>query len=164
MNKYNVVFESDNILYVQVDKKLINDYLIMINDPDVQKKISHVSKVYTYEQELNWINEKLSNNAPIFSMIEKKSSEFIGNVEIMRVKNGIGEIGVAITPTKQNKHYGQETMNAMINYAFNVMKLKNIELNVYKTNYRAIRCYEKVGFVADGIGKTSEDIHMIYNK
>lgn len=53
-------------------------------------------------------------------------------------------------------------MNAMINYAFNVMKLKNIELNVYKTNYRAIRCYEKVGFVADGIGKTSEDIHMIY--
>lgn len=102
MNKYNVVFESDNILYVQVDKKLINDYLIMINDPDVQKKISHVSKVYTYEQELNWINEKLSINAPIFSMIEKKSSEFIGTVEIMRVKNGIGEIGVAITPTKQN--------------------------------------------------------------
>ena len=42
--------------------------------------------------------------------------------------------------------------------------LKGIELNVYKTNSRAIHCYEKVGFIQDGAGKTEEDIHMIHKK
>ena len=46
-------------------------------------------------------------------------------------------------------------------YALNVLKLKNIDLNVYKTNLREVQYYEKVGFIKDG--KTDKDIHMIYN-
>ena len=160
--KYKVIFESDNILYVNVDKKLINNYLVMVNDPEVQKGISHKTRVYTYEQELIWVNEKLNEEAPIFSMIEKETGDYIGNIEIMHVRDGIGEIGIAITPIKQNKHYGQEAMKAIINYGLNVMNLENVDLNVYKTNPKAIRCYEKVGFITDGIGKTEEDLHMSF--
>ncbi len=162
MDKYNVIFESDNILYVKVSKTLINDYLKMVNAKEVQKYISHTPKVYTYKQELDWINKKLSDNAPIFSMIEKATNEYIGNIEIMHIKENIGEIGIAITPLKQNKHYGQEAMNSIINYALKFMNLENVDLNVYKTNLRAIHCYEKVGFTIDGIGKTNEDIHMTF--
>lgn len=43
------------------------------------------------------------------------------------------------------------------------LELMNVYLNVHKTNYRAICCYEKAGFVTLGTGKTDEDIHMIYN-
>lgn len=162
MEKYNVIFESDNILYVNVDEKLIEDYLVMVNDPEVQKGISHKTRVYTYEQELGWVNEKLAEKAPIFSMIEKETGDYIGNVEIMHVRDGIGEIGIAITPIKQNKHFGQEAMTAIINYALNIMRLDNVDLNVYKTNPKAIRCYEKAGFIADGVGKTEEDLHMTF--
>lgn len=160
--EYKVIFESDNILYVNVNEKLINNYLVMVNDPEVQKGISHKTRVYTYEQELIWVNEKLNEEAPIFSMIEKETGDYIGNVEIMHVRDGIGEIGIAITPMKQNKHYGQEAMKAIINYGLNVMNLENVDLNVYKTNPKAIRCYEKVGFITDGIGKTEEDLHMSF--
>ena len=55
-------------------------------------------------------------------------------------------------------------MKSIINYALNIMNLENVDLNVYKTNPRAINCYEKVGFIRDGVGKTEEDIHMIYKK
>lgn len=48
-------------------------------------------------------------------------------------------------------------------YALNVLKLKNIDLDVYKTNLREVQYYEKVGFIKDGDGKTDKDIHMIYN-
>lgn len=162
MNKYNIIFESKNLLYINVNENLINDYLTMVNDPEVQKCISHNTKVYTYEQELSWVKEKLSENAPIFSMIEKETGEYVGNVEIMHVRDGFGEIGIAITPLKQNKHYGTEAMTAITNYALNVMNLENVDLNVYKTNPRAIRCYEKAGFITDGIGKTEEDLHMTF--
>lgn len=164
MNNYDVVFESENIMYVRVCENLINNYLTMVNDPDVQKCISHKSRVYTYEQELEWVNKKLNENAPLFSMIEKDTGDYIGNVEIMDITDGIGEIGIAITPLKQNMHYGTEAMTSIVNYALNVIGLNNVNLNVYKTNPRAIRCYEKVGFIADGVGKTEEDIHMTFMK
>lgn len=162
MENYNIVFETDNIFYVKVDEKLINDYLTMVNDPEVQKGISHKTRVFTLEQELEWVKEKLEENANIFSMIEKTTGEYIGNVEVMHVKEGIGEIGIAITPNKQNQHYGQEAMKAIIDYALNVMKIKNVDLNVYKTNPKAIHCYEKAGFINDGVGKTDEDLHMTF--
>lgn len=108
MNNYEIIFESENILYIKINESLINDYLIMVNEPEVQKGISHKAKIYTYEQELECVKEKLNENATLFSMIEKETNEYIGNVEIMKIIENVGEIGITITPLKQNKHYGQE--------------------------------------------------------
>lgn len=106
MDKHEIIFESKNILYVKINENLINDYLIMVNDLEVQKGISRKAKIYTYEQELEWVKEKLNEDKAIFSMIEKETNEYIGNVEIMKIRENVGEIGIAITPLKQNKHYG----------------------------------------------------------
>ena len=92
-------------------------------------------------------------------MIEKETNDFIGNIEIMDIENNAGELGIIITAKKQDKHYEQEAINA-----FNTIHLKDIYLNVFNFNERAIACYEKVGFVKVGTGKTIEDIHMIYKK
>lgn len=164
MSNFKIIFESENIYYIQVNELLINDYLKMVNDPEVQKGISHRLKQYTYEQELEWVKMKLEEKANIFTMIEKTTSEFIGNIEIMHIVNGIGEIGITITRNKQNHHYGQEAMKAIMDYGYDILNLDGFELNVYKTNPKAIHCYEKVGFVVAGTGKTDEDILMVYNK
>lgn len=158
--RYEIVFESENIYYIKLDEKLVNDYLIMVNDPNVANKISHKTRTYTYEQELNWLKLKLEENALCFSMLEKTTGEYIGNIEIMEIKNNIGELGISITASKQDKHYGTESIRALLKYAYEELNLDGMELNVYATNTRAIHCYEKVGFIKDGIGKTKDDIHM----
>lgn len=157
---YEIVFESENIYYVKLDERLVNDYLIMVNDPNVANKISHKTRTYTYEQELNWVKSKLEENALCFSMLEKTTGEYIGNIEILEIKDNIGELGISITASKQDKHYGTESIKALLKYAYGELNLYGMELNVYATNPRAIHCYEKVGFIKDGIGKTEEDIHM----
>ncbi len=157
---YDIVFESENIYYIKLDEKLVNDYLTMVNDPDVANKISHKVRTYTYEQELSWVKSKLEENALCFSMLEKTTGEYIGNIEIMQIENNIGELGISITAAKQDKHYGTESIESLLKYAYEELNLDGMELNVYATNPRAIHCYEKVGFVRDGIGKTEEDIHM----
>ena len=63
-------------------------------------------------------------------------------------------------PNQQNKHFGQEAIKELINYAFYNLKLDGLELNVYSFNLRGIHCYEKVGFNVVVKGKTEEDIHM----
>lgn len=164
MNNYEIIFESDNIYYIKVNELLIDDYLKMVNDPEVQKGISKELRQFTYEQELEWVKRKLENNACIFSMIEKNTGEYIGNIEIMHIDNNIGEIGISITANKQDKHYGTEAMKRIIEYGYSKLGLEGFDLNVYSTNPRAIRCYEKVGFVSVGVGETEDDIHMIFKK
>lgn len=159
-----IVFESERIKFVKVSDSLAQDYLDMVNDIEVQKYISHNRKTYTYDGEIKWIKEKLDNNAYVYSMIEKDTNEFIGNIEIMNIKDNIGEMGIAITRKKQNNHFGQEAIKRFIEYAFNDLNLDGLELNVYDFNPRGIKCYENVGFVKVGSGNTDEDIHMIIRK
>lgn len=158
--KYEIVFESDRINFVKLSSKLVHDYLDMVNDIEVQKFISHKRRIYNLDGELEWIKSKLEENAIIFSMIEKQTNEYIGNIEIMKISNNIGEVGIAITQKKQDRHFGQEAIKRLVDYAFNELNLNGLELNVYNFNSRGIKCYEKVGFVIDGQGKTKEDIHM----
>lgn len=162
--EYEIIFESNRIKFIKLSKKLVNDYLDMVNDVEVQRFISHKRKIYSLDGELEWIKSKLEENAIIFSMIEKQTNEFIGNIEIMKINNNIGEVGIAITRKKQNKHFGQEAIKRLIEYSFNELNLDGLELNVYDFNSRGINCYEKVGFVIDGQGKTKEDIHMLLKR
>ena len=164
MKNFELIFESENIQYVKLSEDLINEYLTMVNNPEVANKISHNMRTFTYEEEEKWVRTKLEENAICYSMIEKATGEYIGNVEIMEINNGIGEIGITITPKQQNKHYGTEAMKAIMKYGYNKLNLDGFELNVYSTNPRAIHCYENVGFQKDGVGKTEEDIHMIHKK
>lgn len=158
--EYQIVFESENIYYIKLNEKLVNDYLTMVNDPEIATKISHEVHTVTYEQELDWVKTKLKEKALCFSMIEKSTGDFIGNIEIMGIKNNIGELGIVITAQKQDKHYGTESIKTLLKYAYEELTLDGMELNVYATNPKAIHCYEKIGFVKTGFGKTKEDIHM----
>lgn len=162
--KYEVIFESERIMFAKLSEKLVQKYLDMINDENIQMLISKDMKKYTFEQEIEWIKEKINKNAIIFSMIEKETNDFIGNIELMNIKDNTGELGITITKNKQDNHFGQEAIKALLNYAFNILKLEKVELNVFSYNQRAIHCYKKIGFIKDGIGKTVDDIHMVMLK
>ena len=165
-----VLFESDNIYYINVNKGLVNDYLEMVNNPDVSKFISLKNRIFTYDNEVEWIDNKLSNDKIVFSMIEKVSNKFIGNIELMEINNNIGELAICITPNMQNKHYGQEAINRFIKYCFEKLRLDNIELSVYSHNEKAIYLYKKLGFVeykrdinvGTYNGQFIDDIYMKY--
>ena len=47
--------------------------------------------------------------------------------------------------------YGTEATRLVLDYAFTQMKLHRVDLRVLSFNPRAIRCYEKCGFVQEGI-------------
>ena len=141
------VFESDNIRFAEISEELISDYLIMVNDyENVNRFIGGMPKTYTEEQETEWVQEKLAEKAPVFSMIEKKSGQFIGNIEFMDLTDTEGELGIAITADKQNLGYGTEAVSAFIAYGMNQLGMNRIHLRTHPGNARAIHVYEKCGF------------------
>jgi len=51
----------------------------------------------------------------------------------------------------QNKGAGTYAVERMLQHAFNNLNLHRVELDVLATNTRAIKLYEKVGFIREGI-------------
>lgn len=164
MNNYEIVFESDNIIYIKMSELLIDEYLNMYNNEEIQRSL--FKKLYSHEEILNWIKKQLGNKRSyLFSMIEKITGEYIGNVEIIPTnKDKVGEISISVIPSKQNKHFGSEAIKNTLKYAFEVLNFEGMELYVYTNNLKAIRCYENAGFKKNGEGITNEDIHMIIHK
>lgn len=161
---YQIVFESERINFVKVSEGLVDDYLKLINDEDVQKEISDRRWTITKEQELEWIKKNLENNNLVFSMIEKSTNEFIGNIEIMSINNNVGLLGIVIKKEKQNMHFGQEGIKRLYEYAVNDLGLEGLELTCFNNNERGINCYKRVGFVEDQQKCEDGNIHMSMRK
>ena len=141
------IFESENISFVRVSESLVKDYLTMVNDIDhVARFIGSRLRPLSEEEEIKWVREKQAEQAVLFSMLEKRTGAFIGNIELMNVVGETGELGVAITATMQEKGYGTEAIPAMVKYGMEELGLKRIYLKVYPGNTRAIHVYEACGF------------------
>lgn len=147
MKENEIIFESENIIFIKPNKYLIEEYLKMVNEPDVSKYISLKERTFTYEDELLWLEKKEKNKSIIFSMLEKETNEFIGNVEVFDITNNVAEIAICITLEKQGKHYGEEALKRFMKYCLETRKLDNVELSVYSHNHKAINLYKKLGLV-----------------
>lgn len=159
----NVIFESENIVYVRPSFDLVPDYLEMVNDIDnVARFIGERSEPLTEQQEIDYIKDKMDNNATMFSMLEKGTNKFIGNIEFFNRVFEEAEWGIVITTSMQNKGYGTEALKRSVEYGFNELGLNRIYLGVYVNNPRAIHVYENCGFKE--YGRDDVDVFMEITK
>ena len=77
-----------------------------------------------------------------FDSINKRAELFIS----------IGNSEFLSTPSSKGG-YGTDAVKTLVNYCFNHLNIHKISLNVFASNKRAIRCYEKAGFVQEGLLK-----------
>ena len=100
----DIVFESERIIYVRPSFDLIPEYLEMINDiENVARFIGERRELLTEAEEYDYIKNKMDNDATMFSMLEKSSHKFIGNIEFFNRKEDEAEWGIAVTASMQNK-------------------------------------------------------------
>ena len=155
------VFESEHILFVRPTERLVPDYLAMVNDIENVRRfiaMKRSTQPIPEEKERQWVRQKLEENAPVFSMLEKDTGAFIGNIELMDIAEGTGELGIAITAGMQDRGYGSKAIHAMVNYGMDRLGLRRVFLKVYPDNARAIRVYEKCGFCE--YDRTEDDVFM----
>lgn len=141
------VFDSENISFVRLSETLLPDYMAMVNDIErVARFIGDRREPFTEAQEKGWVRQKLAEEAVLFSMLEKETGAFIGNIEFMDVTDGAAELGIAITASMQEKGYGTEAIHAILAYGWDQLGLSRIYLKAFPFNARAIHVYEKCGF------------------
>jgi len=92
-------------------------------------------------------------NDKVFA-VETLDGLYIGNVGLHRIswEDRRATFGIFIGEKAYwGKGYGTDATRAIVRFAFDEMNLNRVELQVLDDNERGIRCYEKVGFVREGV-------------
>jgi [ribosomal protein S5]-alanine N-acetyltransferase len=78
---------------------------------------------------------------------------FIGTIGLFRTnwKNGTCYVGISLSSDYQGKGYGTDAMKVLLDYIFEYININKVKLEVFSSNERAIRSYEKCGFKKEGI-------------
>ncbi|MDZ4763996.1 MAG: GNAT family protein [Chloroflexota bacterium] len=89
-----------------------------------------------------------------FAVRPHDSDEMIGYADIDAVSWTHRHAWVSIAigdPRYRGLGYGREVMTLVIDYAFRELNLHRLQLTVFSYNAPAIRLYERIGFVREGV-------------
>lgn len=95
---------------------------------------------------------------PDASPIEEATGRFIGHIRlnILSAEDRKARMAMGIYDRRfWSRGYGSEALRLMLRYGFEDMGLHRIDLRVITYNKRAIRAYEKCGFVVEGVERES---------
>ncbi len=144
------------IKFAPLRREDIDIFLKWFNDPEITQYLI-MYKPLTRDFEEEWFDKlKHDENSVYFSILlldEKFLNKIIGNCAIQNInsKNRSCSVGITIGEKEfQNKGYGTEAMEMLVEYGFNTLNLNRIELILYEFNIRAYKSYQKVGFIEEG--------------
>ena len=135
----------------------------------MDKELNHLAGYAYNEPNINKLRSNMLSNFgrdPMNLVIELNSSKLpIGTIQLYDINKFDRNcmFGIRIGKTEyRGKGLGVEAINLIVQYAFNVLKLKRVSLKVYEYNKNAVKCYLKTGFEIEGKLRKSVKIDGIY--
>lgn len=126
-----------------------------ISDLRVAKTTSAAQKIFTLEDERRWFKSVSGKNKKnkVLAIIVKKTGKLIGTIGLHNINtvHRRASLGIIIGDKQfWGRGLGREAVAVFIDFAFNVLNLHSVRLNVYSFNLRGIRSYKAVGFKEAG--------------
>ena len=141
-----------------------------LNDPEVRQNLALYLPMSQASEE-QWFESMLKSPPAEHVLVievrqpDGESWQPIGNCSLMDIDwhNRKAEFGIFIGEKSMwNQGYGTETARLILKHGFDTLNLNRISLQVFATNPRAIRAYEKAGFVLEGRLRQAEFIDGQY--
>lgn len=157
---------SKEVIKLETFKK--SDYKQLINWINSEEFLIQWSgNAFTFpldEQQLEKYIE--SANTLAFKVVDEETSDVIGHISLGQIDNinksaRIGKVLVGNTKMR-GRSIGKHMMKAVLHIAFDELKLHRVTLGVYDFNTSAISCYEKIGFVKEGLLRESKRVGETY--
>ena len=165
---------SDRIRLRAAERSDIPLFVSWLNDPEVTAGTTLVYPMSQAEEEI-WFDDTLKQPAAQHPMVIEMripgerppgSVSFppgampvevdwvpIGTCNYFAIdwRSRSSEVGILIGEKRfWNQGYGTEAMRLLVKHGFETLNLHRVWLRVYANNPRAIRAYEKVGFIHEG--------------
>ncbi|SKC84595.1 GNAT family N-acetyltransferase [Maledivibacter halophilus] len=142
---------------IRLRKLSTNDYITYHdwrNDIEVMKTTSPQLDMYTLEETEQYISAIASqSNAKGYIIEYKETGQSVGIVSLINIdyKNRSAECIIDIgVKDMWGKGIGTAAISLILEFAFNELNLHRVYLQVFSFNERAIKLYEKMGFIHEG--------------
>ena len=127
-----------------------------LNDWNVVRTLTAVWYPISREAQRAWIERRALDDDPTQKsfVIESLSGQYLGNcgLELIDYRSRKARVGIVIgAPESWDKGFGQEALKLLALYAFDFLNLRKLYLDSYAFNARALKCYQDVGFVQEGV-------------
>ncbi|HYF83655.1 MAG TPA: GNAT family N-acetyltransferase [Clostridia bacterium] len=144
--------ETKNLLLRRMSYNDINDLFEMRNDPKMNEYIDTIPDATTYETKayIEKMNKGIDDDKWINWAIEyKQSNKLIGTISIWNInkEQESGELGYGISPAYQGKGLMKEALFSVIEYGFEVMKLRALEAYTEEQNINSINLLKRCNFI-----------------
>ena len=144
-------FESERLIFRRIVHGDANDIFLIRSNNKVMRfmDVPWHHSISDAEKLINSVEESYKNKTGIsWGIVEKHSNSFIGYIGFIRIypDHCRAEIGYALKPEFWGKGYMYETINKLVRFGFEEMKLHSIEANVNPLNEKSKKVLERVGF------------------
>jgi RimJ/RimL family protein N-acetyltransferase len=87
-----------------------------------------------------------------WAILDAATGRYLGEIVLNDLddENASMNTRIALLPGVPGGGYGTEAMTVVLDHAFTTIRLHRVQLDVYAFNPRALRSYEKAGFVVEG--------------
>ena len=134
----------------------LSQFVLWLNDPEVRLGLE-MFLPFSLAEEERWYERMLEAPAAEHVLVIEANDDdvwkAIGTCGLHNIdwRSRSAEAGISIgDKTCWNRGYGTEVMRVLLRHGFDTLNLNRVYLKVYSNNVRAVRCYEKAGFVHEG--------------
>jgi RimJ/RimL family protein N-acetyltransferase len=156
------VIYGDRVRLRHVEREDLPRFVEWLNDPEVRHGLAMYLPLSNAEEE-NWFEDTLKREGEERPLaIEVGDSDgwtLVGNCGFFNIEWRIqsAELGIFLGDKSfWNQGYGTDVMRLLLRHGFSTLNLNRIYLRVFEDNPRAIRAYEKAGFIMEGRMRQAE--------
>jgi RimJ/RimL family protein N-acetyltransferase len=139
-----------------IERQDLPRYVAWFNDPEVRRGLAQIFPL-SQSLEDQWFEHTLTlepHERP-FSVDVRRGRGWvhIGSCGLFRFEpySRNAELGIMIGEKRfWDRGYGTQAVRLLLGHAFDTLNLHRVFLRVFASNPRAIRAYEKVGFILEG--------------
>jgi RimJ/RimL family protein N-acetyltransferase len=124
------------------------------NDPEIQYMLGGWHFPTSMNDQESWYKSLSCNSNNQRFIILNESNITIGMANLINInyKDGNAEHGLLLDKNYQGKGYGYKVVTAMMNYAFNELRLNRLETTIIANNQPSLNLFiNKCGWTKEGI-------------
>lgn len=137
--------------FTEADAEVIAE---IVEDPEVIRFTFEPGTVITMEGLRSWYGSRSAQTDRLdLAVTDRATGELVGEV-VLYEWDPVGRsctFRTLLGPRGRGRGLGTEATRLIVGYGFEQLGLHRIELEAYAHNHRALRVYEKVGFVVEGV-------------
>ncbi|MFJ2001542.1 GNAT family N-acetyltransferase [Streptomyces chartreusis] len=142
--------------FTEVDATVMAE---IIEDPEVVRFTGEASEEFPMERLRSWYGSRSAQNDRLdLAVTDRATGELVGEVVLYEWDATARSctFRTLVGPRGRGRGIGTEATRLIVGHGFEQLGLHRIQLEAYGHNPRALRVYEKVGFVVEGVRREAD--------